>query len=138
MKILLATHGHMASGMESTIEVLFNEVPENLEIFDAYVNDDNLDDKIIKFLNNTDQREIKILLSDLYGGSVCQQMSKYMSYENTYVVTGANLGLLMTLLTTDEELTKEELKNIIEDTKKFICIVDENEVDKSVLEDEIF
>lgn len=138
MKILLATHGHMASGVASSIEILFNGIPENLHFFDAYIDDDKLDDKIVEFLNETDPREVKILISDVYGGSVCQQMTKYMEYENTFVLTGMNLGLVISLLTCSEELDKVTIQKIINDTKEFICLIDQDEMNKNVVEDDIF
>ena len=138
MQLFLATHGRMASGMLSSIEILYGTKPKNLTVFDAYVDEKKLSDEVNQFINKTNQNEIKVLMSDIYGGSVCQELIKYIEYENTFVITGTNLGILLSLLTWNGEITKEELNDIICENKKLTCIIDQKELQSNEEYDDIF
>ena len=96
-KFLLITHGHMASGMKSSMDILLGNT-ESLTVFDAYLNEEKVSDHVEAFYASCEEEDLKVLLSDVYGGSVCQEMTKYADRRNTVVVTGINLGFLMCLL----------------------------------------
>jgi len=138
MQILLATHGKMASGMRSSVEILFGQVSNNFVVFDAYIGDEKLEDFVEQFLANTAAEETKLLVSDVYGGSVCQQLTKYIHSENTYVITGVNLGMLFMFLLEPDEPTKERLNAIIQESKELMCIIDDTELDKQLSNNDIF
>lgn len=123
-KIFLATHGHMASGMKSSIELLMGK-NDNLTVFDAYVNEnDNLEETIEKFFCESKEDETNILLSDIYGGSVNQLLMQYIDRKNTFLITGVNLPMLLEIITqSDENLDREKLNQIIENAKEFTKLV---------------
>lgn len=129
MKLFLATHGKMASGMKSSIEIL-NGRALNLTVFDAYLDKRIVKDEIEVFLSQTADEEVKILLSDIYGGSVCQVMLNYLSMKNVYIITGVNLAILLSLVTYPGEITKPELQKIIESAKLFTCMIDDEEMNR--------
>ncbi len=129
MQLFLATHGKMASGMMSSVELLIGKA-HNLTVFDAYMDQRSLKDEIELFLYRTDAKETRILISDIYGGSVNQVMMNYMNKENTYVITGINLSILLSLLLKPGNISKNELNNMIQESKAWICILDEEELDK--------
>ena len=97
LKIFLSSHGTLASGMKKSVEILAGR-SDKLVTFDAYVNDEQLKDAIDAFFKETNEEDDKVLLSDLYGGSVNQKMYLYLNRPNTYLIAGVNLALVLELL----------------------------------------
>ena len=129
MKLFLSTHGTMASGMKSAIEILLGTT-DGLEVFDAYVNEESVDAHIQDFLNKYGRDELKLLISDVYGGSVCQVMVNYINYENTLIITGVNLAMLFSLMTQkDTELSIGDIKNIVIESKELTRVIDLEELE---------
>ena len=126
VKIFLSTHGHMASGMASSIEILTGRT-DALTYFDAYIpgNSDTVGEHIDRFFAACSPEDTKILISDMVGGSVCQETMKYLDRENTFVISGINLSLLLELSSgAQNSYTKEELENIIEMSRSMTKIIE--------------
>ena len=116
MKLFLATHGHMASGMMSTLKLLFGACP-NLEVFDAYVDEASVQEKLEQFFDRTNPEEDVLLLSDIYGSSVNQAMYQWLSRPHTRLVTGINLAFLVEVSLRDE-ISDEDLEQLIQEGRK--------------------
>ena len=77
LRLFLSSHGHLASGMKSSVEIL-SGANDRLTVFDAYVNEENVKDVLDHYFATVVKPEDQvILLSDLYGGSVNQVMYLY-------------------------------------------------------------
>lgn len=77
LRLFLSSHGHLASGMKSSVEIL-SGANDRLTVFDAYVNEENVKDVLDNYFASVVKPEDQvILLSDLYGGSVNQVMYLY-------------------------------------------------------------
>ena len=68
-KILLASHGRFASGIKSSMNILMG-ASDNLTVFDAYIDETNVETVIDEFYQTVSEDDQVILMSDLYGGSV--------------------------------------------------------------------
>mgnify|MGYP002869202299 CR=1 FL=1 len=136
MKVFLASHGHLASGMASSIEILMGK-QDNLTTFDAYIEgqSDTVDEHVEAFLASTGPEEVKILLSDIYGGSVNQILMKYIDTPNTYLVSGVTLSILLELLTKDDDMTREDLEEVVSGARELTKVVT---LDVHVEEDSFF
>ena len=73
LKLLLGSHGHFASGMQTAIEILSGK-QHNLTIIDAYVDNRNIDEELKNYFDSLSDEDQVVMLSDLYGGSVNQKM----------------------------------------------------------------
>ena len=119
LKIFLASHAHLASGMKSSLDLLFGECP-NLRVFDAYVeSDERLTDELDTFFQMISEDDDVLLLSDIYGGSVNTQMCSYLNRPKTRLVTGINLSFLIEIASTSV-ITDERLDEIIEQSRFFM------------------
>lgn len=131
-KFFISSHGHMASGIKSSLEILMGKA-DNVTVFDAYVDQDRVEDHVDAFFDSLEEDDQAIMLSDLYGGSVNQVLYRYADRPNTFLVAGVNLGLVIELVAmSDFELTEEDLDNTIESAKGAIqrCVVDTTEVEQ--------
>lgn len=124
MKIFLSSHGHFASGIKSSLDILLGN-SDKVTVFDAYVDETNLATVLDAFYANVGDDEQVILLSDLYGGSVNQQMALYTNKPNTTLIAGVNLALVLELAVT-QDLTKEQIEGIVEQSRTMMRIVDLN------------
>lgn len=120
--------------MKKSLDILTGDTSK-LSVFDAYVNEDNLEDAVQAFLDKTNTEDIVILLSDMYGGSVNQILYRFAAENNIPLISGVNLPLLLELLTAAnfDSLNAERIEQIVESARESIMIVDTKQ--KSVDED---
>lgn len=121
LKIFLSSHGHFASGLKSSIDILAGN-SERITVFDAYVDNSTIQENLDKFYETVGENDQVLLLSDLYGGSVNQVMFTYLTYPNTYLIAGINLALLLELAV-KEEIDEEELNELIEQSRQMTQLV---------------
>ena len=126
LKLFISSHGHFASGMKSSVEILMGPNPR-ITVFDAYVTQESVQENLDRFYEGVSEDDQVLLLSDLYGGSVNQVMYTYLTRPNTRLVAGVNLALVLELAV-KEEISDEELSELVEQSRTMLRIV---ELDKS-------
>ncbi|MBS5038302.1 MAG: hypothetical protein KHZ27_07750 [Fusobacterium sp.] len=138
--IVLVTHGEFATGIVTSLELVYGK-SENLETVTIHSSETlkeiikNIQDKITGFNNNLPT----VIITDIAGGSTTQAALEILSSnENTYLLTGLSLGLLLEVVLADmtdsDEENKEILREIIENTRQTINFVNdlsENEMEES-------
>ena len=135
MKVMIATHAYLADGVKSNLS-LFVDTSE-VEVINAYVNDDDYSDKIKKFIDEAKQDEIRIIFTDIIGGSVNQIASTLNTKENVKIISGFNIALILEIMLT-EITSDEQLENIINKAREQMKLVKlnkniENESDDDFL-----
>ena len=135
-KYFLATHGHMASGIQSSMEVLLGTV-KNFTFYDAYVDGSSLTDTVDSFLNEAVESDTIFLLTDMYGGSVNNALIPYSNQENVFLISGVNLIFVLQLyLMQNEKIDRNRLLEIIDEAKNAFTIVEINA--EEIKEEDIF
>lgn len=113
--ILVASHGHMASGLKSSIEILTG-MGDKVSTIDAYVDDTDYTPKIEEFIKNA-KRPV-VIFTDLKGGSVNQKVTLIAGKEkDIFIVTQMNLAVIMSILLDSEPLTKSHLEDLIKQSQ---------------------
>ena len=95
-KFLFVTHGHMATGVKSTLEIITGNCSK-LTAIDAYVDSKNVVVAVKEYFDQLLDDEQLIMLSDIENGSANQLLYKYLSRPKTFLITGVNLPLLLQL-----------------------------------------
>ena len=131
LKIFISSHGHFASGIKSSVEILMGPNPR-ITVFDAYVTQESVQENLDRFYETVTPEDKVLLLSDLYGGSVNQVMYTYLEKPNTKLVAGVNLALVMELAV-KEDISDEELEQLVVQSREMLRIV---ELDKSETKEE--
>ena len=121
LKIFLSSHGHMASGIKSSLDILIGNT-DKITVFDAYVDEKNVQDVLDNFYKTVSEDDEVLLLSDLYGGSVNQVMFTYLNRPNTRLVSGVNLALVLELAI-KEPISDSELEELVETSRMMMKIV---------------
>ena len=131
MKVLLVSHAYMAKGVKSSVELILGP-QENLFAMSAYVGEEAPFEKEIKNFLEVNKNDKLVIISDLLGGSVNNELMKLIAEkENVILVTGMNLILVMSVLLTSEDTIDDEIDQIIENSKEGIlkCLTSDIEAD---------
>ncbi|MBA1433856.1 PTS sugar transporter subunit IIA [Bombilactobacillus bombi] len=137
IKYILVSHGKLASGMKSMLEVILGK-RDDIVAIDAYIDDFDFEKSIQNIINHSDLNKDKLIfVSDLLGGSVNNYLLNYLSTKNIYIITGMNSSLLLTLLTSSKDKNiKQIISQSINASKD--SIMDCSDLDLNQAKDDIF
>lgn len=139
MKIVLISHSNMALGMKQTLNMIIGD-DKNVLAYAAYINGSTDEVENVKKLVETNSKEQFIILTDLLGGSVNNEMMQLLeNNQNIKLVTGMNLPLAMQLQikeSTAEKITDEDLNSIINQSKESLANVRNLLVEKRMKEND--
>lgn len=110
----------------------------NLTVFDAYLDETSVQQKLDAFYETVGPEDQVLLCSDLYGGSVNQAMYTYLERPNTRLVAGVNMTFMMNVLGEEEGLTDERLDEILQESREYLRRVDLEPAESAAGEEEDF
>lgn len=122
-KILVATHGYYANGIKSSLEILTG-IKDNITAINAYVNDENIDEKLKTFFETISVEDEVVVFTDLYGGSVNQKVTALSKDKNIFIVAGFNLSMVVETFLYVEDLTKDKINELIVANRNEMRLVD--------------
>ena len=115
-KILIASHGHLASGIQSSIGILTG-LESKVSVIDAYVDEHNYVLDIRKFIEELNG-ETGIIFTDLVGGSVNQKVIlEAEKHPNILIVFGVNLPVVLSVILDVRPITREVLEEIVKSSQ---------------------
>ena len=135
VKFFLSSHGHLASGIKSSINILLGN-SDRLTVFDAYVDEKSLEEELNTFYQGVGPEDQVILMSDMYGGSVNSIMYTFLDRPNTTLLAGVNLALVIGLVINEGPISKEMLRDVVEQSREALKIVEMEETEDA--EEELF
>lgn len=117
---ILTGHARISEGIASAVELILGK---KILYFNAYV--DNSDkpfyESIKKEIESIDKNDEIIIFTDIFGGSVNNEMMQLLSLPNIHLISGMNLGLVIQFLMTDDDTPIEEnINQYIESAKNNI------------------
>lgn len=134
--ILIASHGHFASGLKSSIEILMG-MSKNIKVIDAYVDKSDYMKQIDDFI--TKSKRPTVIFTDLKGGSVNQKVVLRVAKEkDIFVVTQTNLAVVLAVLLDTEKLTKKHLQDLIKQSQVELFQIDDDNNSLANQEEEFF
>lgn len=123
-KVLVASHGHLASGIRSSIEILTG-MADMVEAVDCYVDDSDFTPRIQAFIDSVGPEDEAIIFTDIYGGSVFQKVVLMEPEKRGIVhVTDMNLGLVIEALLGAEPVTADSIKQSVELARATMQVVE--------------
>lgn len=134
--ILIASHGHFASGLKSSIEILMG-MSKNIKVIDAYVDKSDYMKQIDDFITKSERPAV--IFTDLKGGSVNQKVVLRVAKEkDIFVVTQTNLAVVLAVLLDTEKLTKKHLQDLIKQSQVELFQIDDDNSSLANQEEEFF
>lgn len=123
-KVLVASHGHLASGIRSSIGILTG-MADMVEAVDCYVDDSDFTPRIQAFIDSVGPEDEAIIFTDIYGGSVFQKVVLMEPEKRGIVhVTGMNLGLVIETLLGAEPVTADSINQSVELARATMQVVE--------------
>ena len=118
-KILIASHGKLAGGIQSSLNILADK-GDDVEVINAYITDEDYTPQIVNFIESIGENEQGIIFTDLCG-SVNQKAVTQVATakkENIFIISNANLAIVLSILfSAEDELTEESIKNAIDEAQ---------------------
>ena len=134
--ILIASHGHFASGLKSSIEILTG-MSKKIKVIDAYVDKSDYIKEIDDFIAKS--KRPAVIFTDLKGGSVNQNVVLRVAKEkDIFVVTQTNLAVVLAVILDTEKLTKQHLQDLINQSQVELFQIDDDNNSLSNQEEEFF
>ncbi|MGL6107001.1 PTS sugar transporter subunit IIA [Romboutsia sp.] len=118
-KIILASHGEFSKGLLDSAKMIVGDLSNCISSYSLSPGESaadfalKLEEAIVE-----DKETEYVILSDLYGASVCTAMLRLTILPNVKLFSGMNLNMVLELLTRfSEELTKEDIEQLVEESK---------------------
>lgn len=117
-KYLIASHGELANGIKSSLDILANKGNE-IEVINAYITDEDYTPQIVNFIKSIGDDEQGVIFTDLFGGSINQKSVTEVltnKNKNVFIISNVNLAIVLSLLFSVEDVFSEEYikKSIVE------------------------
>lgn len=93
-KILVVSHGHLATGVKSNAEIILGE-NENVCYIDGYIDGLSPKEDIETYIASLGENEEVIVFTDILAGSVTKLVAPYIPKGNIYVVAGFNMPMIL-------------------------------------------
>jgi mannose/fructose-specific phosphotransferase system component IIA len=126
--VILASHGNLAAGMQSAVELIAGR---NDTLFAFGLGESDAPQQVssaIEALMDRDHQQFYVILCDLKGGSVYNQLLQLTKRDNIALISGMHLGLVLEILFTKEDLSdKEVLKQIVSKSRRGVELFDYDE-----------
>lgn len=125
-RIVVASHGKLAEGLMCTGQMIMGD-RENLTYVSLLEGD--APEQIaqsVKMEIEAHEEDTFIILADLLGGSVCNQLMKLIQIPNVHVISGMNLCMLLSVCMADESIPIRQLvEQSMEEAKRNIVYFNE-------------
>ncbi|WP_438478266.1 PTS sugar transporter subunit IIA [Streptococcus pluranimalium] len=124
-KIIIASHHKLADGLKDTLNYILPSSPDIISM-PMYLDNEPIDKKVESALKNINENEKVIVFTDMLGGSVNQEFSKYAN-EQIHVITGVNLPILLTiaLVAQNGDVSVNQIKEAITESRNQLLYVNE-------------
>lgn len=128
-RMLIAAHARFADGMKSALSLILGE-RDDITCINAFVTEIPLEEQIDAFAATLKEGDQVLVVTDAFFGSVNQKiMAKRL--KNSLIVTGANLPLLLelvTLLDSGEDITAGQLEKTVGQAREQLMAVEPDTV----------
>lgn len=128
--IILFSHGQLAVGLADSCKLIIGE--NRFKVLNILLDQsiEQIEYNLDNVIDGFSKEQPIVIVTDIPGGSTTQTTIKKISQrKNVYVVTGMNLGLVMSLsflsLSNDDEDNKNKIRGVIEENRNGIYLVND-------------
>lgn len=118
-KLLIASHGDLAKGMLSSIQMITGSTA-GITTINAYQEGVDLDSELTEFISSLASEDEIFVFTDLYGGSVNQKITERFMREKLAIriISGFNFPVILEILLGPETITPAMLQEMIEKSRR--------------------
>lgn len=118
-KLLIASHGDLAKGMLSSIQMITGSTA-GITTINAYQEGVDLDSELTEFIGSLTSEDEIFVFTDLYGGSVNQKITERFMREKLAIriISGFNFPVILEILLGPETITPAMLQEMMEKSRR--------------------
>ena len=121
MKILVIGHGRFAEGIKSVANIIVGDLSE-VTFMNTFVDDIDFHVELDNYFSKNNK---VLVLTDLFGGSVNQDIIQYITKVNINIITGINIPLILEILLSNTTGNDLDFRQIISSAKEQIVFVND-------------
>jgi mannose/fructose-specific phosphotransferase system component IIA len=113
-RFIVASHGELAKGIQSTIELFAgHDLP--ITYISAYTKADaDLDTQLKKVFDSITDTDQVLIFTDLMGGSVNQKLSlRAVNYINVFIIAGFNLPVILEAVLSPDPIDQKYIAALV-------------------------
>lgn len=123
-KVILASHGEFSKGLKDSLKMILGELAEDVRAYSLYPGENAVDFKAALEKEVQDDKDTEfVILTDVFGGSVCNVLMTLSVYENVTVFAGMNFNMAVEALTAGIPLDENAVQEIVNTAKEGITHV---------------
>lgn len=123
-QVILASHGGFSKGLKDSLGMILGELAEGVRAYSLYPGESASDFK------ESLEREIResagtefVILTDVFGGSVCNALMLLTGYENVKLFAGMNFNMAAEVLTESVPLDEKAVEGILNTAREGVAHV---------------
>lgn len=123
-QIILASHGEFSKGLKHSLEMILGNMANQIRVYSLYPGENASDFQAAlekEIAEHTDTEYV--ILTDVFGGSVCNALMILAGHENVKVFAGMNFNLVTELLMQSIPLTEEAVRDMLDTARSGIMQV---------------
>lgn len=125
-KIIIATHGKLASGLKDSAKLIAGNIADEILCYELFPGK-SAEDFVLDIRNKYLGKSELIILCDLFGASVSNEMYKLKNDKDVHIISGVNLQIVLDLLFDDNSLNSNKIKEYKDSIIYLNEIYDNNE-----------
>lgn len=113
-QVVLASHGEFSKGLRDSLKMILGEIAENVRSYSLYPGEVATDfkEELEKEINANRDTEY-VILTDVFGGSVCNALMTLTVCENVKLFAGMNFNMAAEVLTRSIPLDGEAVEEVL-------------------------
>ena len=122
--VILASHGEFSKGLRDSLKMILGELAEDVRAYSLYPGENAADFKTALENEIKDCKDTEfVILTDVFGGSVCNALMTLSIYENVKVFAGMNFNMAAEVLTSVVPLDESAVEEIVDTAREGITHV---------------
>ncbi|WP_449540144.1 PTS sugar transporter subunit IIA [Ferdinandcohnia sp. Marseille-Q9671] len=109
-KFIIATHGDLAKELVNTVQMITGLGKDfNYLSMKEDTSDEEIRNSLEKSITNLKEGDSILILTDIFGGSITNICTNYLTNGNVHIVSGVNLPMLLELVNMQKDIPIDEM-----------------------------
>lgn len=113
-QLILASHGEFSKGLRDSLKMILGEMAEGIRAYSLYPGENASDfkEELEAEIRERPDTEF-VILTDVFGGSVCNALMLLSVYDNVKLFAGMNFNMAAEVLTESVPLSEKAVEEIL-------------------------
>lgn len=113
-QVILASHGEFSKGLRDSLKMILGELAGDIRSYSLYSGEvaSDFGEELGKEIRDNSDTEF-VILTDVFGGSVCNALMTLTIYENVKLFAGMNFNMAAEVLTQGIPLDEKAIEEVL-------------------------